>query len=195
MKKLNLKTTIIEHRSGFTIVEILAVVILIVLIGSVGGGFCVGTYKKTLARKAARDFVLAAKYARITAIEQQSPCRIEIDKNGNRFALVLDELNQETGQTEQRTLRDLYFKPVEFSGDVKFEDIQIEPVGLEETLATDQEGAIVFSPSGTCRSTVVQIGDGKNHYAISISASSGKVKMYTGTAEEVQIDTKDLDEQ
>jgi len=191
---LNLKTKVKKCGSGFTIVEVLLVVVLIVLIGSVGSGFCVGAYKKMLVKKAARDFVLAAKYARITAIERQCPCRIELDKTGNRFALVLDELNEETGQTEQMTVRDLYFKPVEFGGDVKFEDIQIKPAGLEEIPETDEEGTIVFSPNGTCRSTIVQVGDGKNHYAISISASTGKVNMYDGTAEEVQIDTKDLDE-
>lgn len=175
--------------------EMLLVVVLVVLIGSVGGGICVGTYKKMLAKKAARDFVLAAKYARILAIERQSPCRIELDKDGKRIALVIDELNEETGQTEQVMVQDLYFKPVEFGGDVKFEDIQINPVGLEEAFEADQEGAIVFSPNGTSRSVIVQIGDGKNHYAISISASTGKAKMYDGTAEDVQVDTKDLDEE
>ena len=173
--------------------EMLLVVVLIVLIGSVGGGICVGTYKKMLAKKAARDFVLAAKYARILAIERQSPCRIELDKDGKRFALVVDELNEETGQTEQLLVQDLYFKPVEFGGDVKFEDIQINPIGLEEAFDTEEEGAIVFSPNGSSRSTVVQIGDGKNHYAISISASTGKAKMYEGTAEDVEVDTIDLD--
>jgi Tfp pilus assembly protein FimT len=195
MKKLNLKTKVKKCRNGFTVVEILLVVVLIVLIGSVGGGTFVGTYKKMLAKKAARDFVLAAKYARIMAIERQSPCRIEFDKDGKRFALVVEESNKETEQTEGVIVRDLYFKPVEFGGDVKFEDIQIKPVGPEETFESDQEGTIVFSPNGTSRATIVQIGDGKNHYAISISASTGKAKMYPGTADEVEIDTVDLDEE
>lgn len=174
--------------------EMLLVVVLVVLIGTVGGGICVGTYKKMLAKKAARDFVLAAKYARILAIERQSPCRIEIDKEGRRFALFVDELNEETGQTEQVMVQDLYFKPVEFGGDIKFEDIQINPVGLEEAFDVDEEEGIVFSPNGTSRSMIVQIGDGKNHYAISISASTGKAKMYEGTAEDVEVNTIDLDE-
>ncbi len=53
--------------TGFTIVEMLVVVVIIALIASVGGGIYVGTYKRMLVEKAARDFVLAAKYATIPA--------------------------------------------------------------------------------------------------------------------------------
>ena len=195
MKEPNLKTKAESFRNSFTIVEILVVVVLIVLIGSVGGGICVGTYKKMLAKKAARDFLLAAKYARIMAIERETPCRIELDTDGNKFVMVVDELNEETGQTEDMMVRDLYFKPVEFSGDITFEDIRTMPIGLEESFEDDEVQAIVFSPNGTSRSMIVQIGDGKNHYSISISASTGKAKMHVGTAEEVEINTIDLDEE
>lgn len=176
---------------GFTIVEVLLVVTLLALLAGVGGGIYVGTYKNMLAKKSARDFLLAAKYARIMAIERQIPCRIELDEAG--FCLVVEQFNEETKQIEQVIVRDLYFKPVEFAGDVEFEDIQIESIGLEE--ATEGRRTIVFSPNGTAQSAVVQIGDGKNHYTVSISAATGKAKMYAGTSEEVEIGTVDLDEE
>ena len=193
MKRLNTKIKIREGGGGFTIIEILLVVVLIGLIGSIGGWLCVGTYKNMLVKKAARDFLLTAKYARILAVERQSPCSIEFGADGKRFALILDELNQETGETEQLTVRDIYSKPVEFGGDVKIEDIQINPVGLEGIFDTDEEGTIVFSPNGTSRSMIIQIGDGKNHYSVRISASTGKVKLYAGKVEDAEVDTVDLD--
>ena len=180
----------------------LVVVVIIALIASVGGGIYVGTYKRMLVEKAARDFVLAAKYARIMAIERQKPYRMKLgaaDAANNGFGLVIDEFNQETEQTEQVIVRDLYFKPVEFAGDVKFEGIQITSAGWEAATESDEAREIVFSPSGTAQSAVIQIGDGKNHYTVSISAATGRATMYFGTAEkvkeEVKIGTIDLDQE
>lgn len=195
MKKLNLKTRAKANRQGFTIVEILLVIIIISLLAGVGGAFSVGTYKKMLAEKSARDFLLAAKYARITAIERQSRCRIELDTDNNRFWLIVDEFNEQTGQTEQVIVRDLYFKPVDFSGDVKFEDIQITPTGLDEVFEAEELLTIAFSPNGTAQSAVIQIGDGRNHLTVRILAATGKAKVYPGTAKEIKIGTIDLDEQ
>lgn len=210
MKAQNLKAKVKTGRYGFTITEMLVVVVIIALIASVGGGIYVGTYKRMLVEKAARDFVFAAKYARIMAIERQKPYKIKLSAAGaadaaeaanNGFGLVIDEFNQETEQTEQVVVRDLYFKPVQFTGDVKFEGVQITPAGWEATTETEDEETreIVFSPSGTADSAVIQIGDGKNHYTVSISAATGRATMYFGTAEkvkeEVKIGTIDLDQE
>ncbi|MHC4738791.1 MAG: GspH/FimT family protein [Planctomycetota bacterium] len=191
MRTQNLKT----RRCGFTIVEMLLVVVLIVLIAGVGGGFTVGTYKKMLTEKAARQFLLASKYARITAIERRSTCRMELDTQNNRFALTVEQLNSQTDETEKLAVQDLFFRPVELAGDVEFESIQIDSAGSEELLEQAESRSIAFSPDGTAQSVVIQIGDGKNHITISISAATGKVKMYPGTAQEVKVGTIDLDEQ
>ena len=88
-------------KSGFTIIEVLVVITIIALIAGVGGGFYIGTYKRMLVEKAARDFFLAAKYARIMAIERQKPYRIELDATNGGFYLITEQLNEETEQTEQ----------------------------------------------------------------------------------------------
>lgn len=191
MKTQNLKT----RRCGFTIAEMLLVVVLIVLIAGVGGGFTVGTYKKMLTEKAARQFLLASKYARITAIERRSTCRVELDTQNNSFALTVDQLNSQTDETEEVAVQDLFFRPVELAGDVEFESIQIDSVGSEELFEQAESRSIAFSPDGTAQSAVIQIGDGKNHITISILAATGKVKMYPGTAQEVKVGTIDLDKQ
>jgi len=177
---------------GFTIIEVLVVITIIALIAGVGGGFYIGTYKRMLVEKAARDFFLAAKYARIMAIERQKPYRIELDTTNGGFHLAFDQLNEETEQTEQTIVRDLYSKPVEFVDAVKFENIQITPIGSE---TSDEQTAIVFSPNGTAQSAVIQIGDGENHYTINIYAATGKAAVYPGTAKEIEITTVDLDKE
>jgi len=190
MKTQNLKAKAKTERYGFTIAEMLVVVVIIALVASVGGGIYVGTYKRMLVEKAARDFVLAAKYARIMAIERQRPYEIALDPNNNGFWLATTQQNIETGEAQQVIVRDLYFKPVEFAGDVKFEGIQITPAGWEAATETDEAREIVFSPSGTAQSAVIQIGDGKNHYTVSISAATGRATMYFGTAEKVKEEAK-----
>ena len=188
-------TAPIAKPGGFTVAELLLVVVIIALVAGVGGGIYIGTYKNMLVKKAARDFVLAAKYARTVAIEQQSPCKIELDIADNGFWLTIDKFNEETEQIEEVVVRNLYFKPVKFSGDIKFEDIQITPIGLEEVFPVDEQRIIVFSPNGTAQSAIIQIGDGKNHYTVSICAATGKAKMHFGTAEEVEVSTLDLDKE
>ena len=179
---------------GFTIAEILLVVVLIALIAGAGSGIYLGTYRNMLAKKAARDFMLAAKYARIVAIERQRPCRIEFDQANNRFWLTVDEINEETEEAEPVMVRDLYFKPIEFTGNVKFEGIVVKDTDLEEVFESSEQPTIVFSPNGTAQSAIVQIGDGDNHYTVSICAGTGRVKVWFGTAENVEVGTIDLDE-
>lgn len=179
-------------KAGFTLIELLVVIAIFALISGVGGGLYIGTYKRMLVEKAARDFFLAAKYARIMAIERQKPYRIELDITNGGFYLTTDQLNQETEQTEQTIVRDLYSKPVQFDDTVTFENIQITSVGSE---SSNEQTAIVFSPNGTAQSAVIQIGNGKNHYTINISAATGKAAVQYGTNQEIKITSVDLDQQ
>ncbi len=183
--------------TGFTIAELLMVVVIIALIGGVGGGLYVGTYKRILVERAARDFVLTAKYARIMAIEKQKPYKLSLDVVNGRFFLTTSQWSEQTEQLEPVIVRDLYCRPVVFEGEVGFEDIRIAPVGTEETFESEQteegEQVITFSPDGTVRPAVIQIGDGQTHYAIAISGATGKAKITFGTTENVTAGTIDLD--
>ena len=181
------------RRCGFTIAELLMVVVIITLVAGLGGGLYVGTYKRMLVERVARDFLLTAKYARIMAIEQQRPYEIQLDVANNGFWLATSQWDEETEQAEQVIVRDYYCKPVQFEGEVQFEDIQVTPTGTEASTEDEENQAIVFSPNGTAESAVIQIGDGKNHYTISIYAATGKAKIYFGTTENIEVGTIDLD--
>ena len=52
---------------------------------------------------------------------------------------------------------------------------------------------IVFMPDGTAQSAVIQIGNEKTHYALSINAATGKAKLFPGTVENVKASSVDLD--
>ena len=100
-------------------------VAIIAMVAGLGSGYCVGTYKKLLVEKAARQFLLMARYARIMAIEQQRPYELMIDPNNQGFFLATAEADPETGESRKTVVRDFFCKPVRFEGEVKFEDVQM----------------------------------------------------------------------
>lgn len=194
MQRQKSKFKVNSKECGFTLVEVLVVVVIIGLLGGLGGGVYIGTYKKLLVEKAARDFFLTAKYARIMAIEKQRQYKIVLDTANNGFHLATTELDEEGGQTEQMIVRDSFCKPVKFNDATQFVNIQITPIGFEATTKEDEdEQSIVFSANGTAQTALIQIGDGKTHYTITISAATGKTKVYDGIVEDVDVGVIDLD--
>ncbi len=178
---------------GFTLAEILLVVAIIAMVAGLGGSYGVGTYRHLLVEKTARQLLLTATYARIMAIEQQRPYEVQLAAGNRGFLLTTTEMNPETGETERIIVRDYYCRPVEFEGDIKFEDVKMELVTGESADAADREEKVVFLPNGSAESAILQIGDGKSHYTLAVVAATGKATLYAGTAREVDTVSVDLD--
>ena len=66
-------------------IEILVVVVIVGLIATVTGGVYMGTFKNMQLEKCAKELYLAAKYARLVAVEKQIECRLVIDKEEGKF--------------------------------------------------------------------------------------------------------------
>ena len=169
------------------------VVVIIGLLTGAGAGLYVGTFRKMQVEKAASDFFLSAKYARLMAVEKQSQYKMEMDLANKEFYLTTVLWDEESGQAQQEIVNNYYCKPVQLQGDVIFEAVEIVPNGWETQSVIEEQQTITFSPNGTAQSSVVQIGDGNTHYTISISPATGRAKMYFGTAENVTVGTVDLD--
>lgn len=193
MQRQRSKFEVNAKSCGFTLVEVLVVVVIIGLLGGLGGGVYIGSYKRLLVEKAARDFFLTAKYARIMAIEKQRQYKIVLDVANNGFHLVTTEVDEESGQAEQMIVRDSFCKPVAFEGEIMFANIQITPIGVEATEEEEDEQSIVFSANGTAQTAMILIGNGKTHYTITITAATGKVKVYDGIVEDADVGVIDLD--
>jgi hypothetical protein len=171
------------------------VVAMIAMIGGLGSGYCVGTYKKLIVEKAARQFLLTARYARIMAIEQQRPYELQIDPNNQGFLLATTETDRETGESRKVAVRDFFCKPVRFEGDVKFEDVQMAVSAEGSADRTGTERGIVFRPNGSAESAVFQLGDGKTHYSVAIVAATGKASLFPGLTTDIKTTSIDLDAQ
>jgi len=191
----NQKSQISDRKSihGFTLIEILLVVAIIAMVTGLGSGYCVGTYKKLLVEKAARQFLLMARYGRIMAIEQQRPYELLIDPNNQGFLLATAQMNPETGESQKTIVRDFFCKPVQFEGDVKFEDVQLTMYAEGAPSDGGPEQRIVFLPNGSAESAILQIGDGKSHCSIAVVAATGKASLYPGVITDVKTASVDLD--
>ncbi len=182
-----------KRAGGFSLIELLAVVVLITLMASATGGLAYGTYRKMLVEKAAKGVYLAAKYARLLAVEKQTYCRLLLDAESRAFCLTMGGANLMSAEDTTRLVSDAYSKPTQFGGDVQFEQINIISSLQAETDSEDESKSIVFYPDGTADTAAVQIGDGKNHYAVYVLSATGKVKVQSGEADEMPVEIVDLD--
>jgi len=189
--RLQFNNKVKQH--GFTLIELLVVIAIISLVASLGSGMLFGTYERLKVDKAASNLLLTAKYARMMAIEQQRQYTLCLDSLNNEFYLVTTLLDEQTGQVDEVIVQDPYCRPVMFEDNIRFEDVQITPIGFGTAAETEGLSTIVFLPDGTAQSAVVQIGNEKTHYALSINAATGRAKLIPGTIENVKASTIDLD--
>lgn len=181
---------------GFTIVELLVVITLMaLLVGAVGGTYT-KAYKSMTLKKAAREVLLAAKYARMTAVEQQKVCDLIVDAANRRVLVSVEEWDQESGQAVTSEVKNQYWRTVTLGGDVMFEAAEVDKTDSDEAFWYGESGQerVRFRPDGTAENAVIQIGDGVRHYVIAISGATGIARVIEGVAEDIPSDTIDLDE-
>ncbi len=184
-----------DARSAFTIVELLVVITLMALIAGAVGGAYSRPYKNMLTKKAARELLLAAKYARMAAIEQQKVCYLVIDAANKQVRVRVEETDQTSGTTTASDVKNQYWRTVSLQGDVRFEVVMIDKTDEEEiSFAAAGEEVVRFRPDGTAEAALIQVGDGNRHYVVTISAMTGRAVVTEGVAEDFGQDTIDLDE-
>jgi hypothetical protein len=121
-----------------------------------------------------------------------SDLELRLDGGNRGFALTTTQWNRQTAAGEAVVVRDYYVKPVEFEGDVQFEDVKILTLAAEQVSDVEAEQRIVFLPNGSAETAVIQIGDGKTHYTIAVMAATGKATLQAGEAGPVSMAVVDL---
>jgi type II secretory pathway pseudopilin PulG len=186
-------------------VEILVVVAIVALIAGATSGLYMGTFKDMQLEKSAKEIYLAAKYARLGAIEKQTEFRLAIDKTEGKIFVVYEKTDPETLEQEETIASNPYTRPVTLPKGVTIEDLRIvrsiqliepEKKGYMSGVEEDSEAldnVVVFTPYGTADSAVIKIGNGKTSFTVSISPATGKVKIARGETE-MPLDVIDLDE-
>ncbi len=189
-----------NRQRGFTVMEMLAVALIIALMASFGGGMYLKSYKKRAMEKVARQVMMTMKYARNCAVSRHYKYKMFIDQASGRFWLSYNALNEDTGRREDVIVQNQYSRPTELTKDVSFLKVEVQsataPLATGRQDVEDEptnEKTIVFNPDGTTDSAVICIGSLERIYTVRLSAGSGKVRMCVGVPKETSLDSVDLD--
>ncbi len=181
----------IAHRqsSGFTLIELTAVAGLIALLSAAAFISYAQSWRHSALRQNAQQFFLAARYARVRAIESGQTCRLVIDRTNRTFFVAQDDAD--TGETTQ--VSNLWNRPAQLADSVAFERVAVAAQMTAAESPTDSE-TIAFRPDGSADGATVQLGNGTARYTVQISAATGRAALYEPEEDAAQTDRIDLDQ-
>ena len=181
------------QKSGFTLVELLVAIVIMTILTGIGASMLTGTNQQLQVQKAANSLLVMSQYARMSAIEEQRAYKLYIDKANNEFYLLTTLFDEETQVAEEIVVEDSLVAPVILEGSVIIEDVRIISNDYYSGSTASDQYIITFAPEGTSQTAVVQVGDEKTNYTLSINEVTGKAKLINGTIDDVKIDTIDID--
>lgn len=180
-------TTKMTRKNGFTLLEMLAVAALTAMLFSVGITSYARTFNRWSVEQNARQLYMAAKSARVYAVEHQEQCTLALDMESNRFFLMTGQSDMDSDDGEISLVSTPWSRAVKLGNNVSFESVRI--TGEYQ----DLDSGIVFRPDGTADNAVVQLGNGKVHYTVMVNGGTSRARLLEGQAEELQVDQIDLD--
>lgn len=175
---------------AFTLIEVLIVAAIIALLAGATGGIYAGSLRRSLVQRSAKELLLAAKYARMTAIERQRPCRLRLDRKERQFWLTIEQTDDTTGRTEEVVITNQYSKSRTLKGQVQFDQVEIRTANSDMAA---QDDVITFAADGTADMAMIIIGDDKNYFTVLVDQATGKATAEPEKLDRLQTQTIDLD--
>ncbi len=174
------------NNRAFTLIELLAVAAVVAMAAVGTTTLLMRGNRKAAVLRYGQDLALAARAARIQAVQQGQPARLVLDPQSRRFYVIghhADSLFSE----EESVISMPFSRPVQMPEGIGFEKIGI--FGQEESLTE-----IEFRPNGSAQTSIIQIGDGTHRATVTILEATGRVSMVPGEVTTLTADRVDLDE-
>jgi type II secretion system protein H len=182
-----------RHRAGFTLIELMVVIVIMTILTGIGAGVFTGANQRIEVQKAANSLLIMAQYARLSAVEQQRVYKLYLDTANNEFFLATTVVDDQSQAAEEIVIEDSFCAPVLLEKGITIKDVRIISNSYETGSETKNMYTIAFAPDGTSQAAVVQIGDERTDYSLSVNDITGKSKLFQGTVNDVKIDTIDID--
>ena len=177
---------------GFTLIELMVVIAVMGVALGLGGGMYMGSYQHLQVEKAARQLVVAARYGRMLALERQGDVRLCFNQTQGRFFLMAPPRpTQEEHQVS--AVSDQMCKPVQLTDPIALELVEIQSTLVNERSDETAERAVTFRPDGSADEAMIQIGDGKRHFTVTICPITARVTLTVGSVPDMTQTTIDLD--
>ena len=182
-----------KYTRGFTLVELLVVIVIMTILTGIGAGIFTGSNQRLKVQRAANSLLLMSQYARMSAIEYNRAYKLYIDNTNNEFYLLTTLFDEDNRNAEEIVIEEPLVKPVLLDEPTVIEDVRVLSNDYNAGSSSRSEYIITFAPDGTSQTSVIQIGDQQSHYTLSINEITGKSKLIEGTIDDIEIDTIDLD--
>ena len=186
-----------NKRSGFTMIELLFVIALVALLAGSAGAYYLRTHARLQVARCARQLALTIRYARILAVETTTNVDLILDRSKGSLCLKMDVFDEEFSEKQGMIVSNQYCRPVTFPENITFESlwkIELRPSIISQ-FDDEQASIISFYPDGTSDTLIAQIGDGENHYTLTLFSAGRGPKIKFGPAEDIKLPFIDLDMQ
>jgi len=181
---------------GFTLIEIIVVVVIISILATMTIPRMYGGNSSAKLRGSARRLLVTAQYARDFAATHRCQCRIIIDPDQQRYALTY-QIDPQHNPNEFVPLGSGLGKSQRLDEGLTFARLRIEsrqgPEPDQPLREVININHLTFEPTGQADSAVLEITDGKDIYSLLIAPYTGYAKLVEGTVSELPNDRIDLD--
>lgn len=183
---------------GFTMIELVAVMLIIALMAGLAGTRFLGTMDNLRLERRVRQVLMMCRFARIGAIEDAGDYRLMIDETLGRLFLMYDHMDEETGEIQEMIVSNSYVRPVELDEGLELSNVSVTPSrpddGFGETPDFEEgQYLVVFRLDGTADNAVFQVSSSKKVYTLYIHAATGKALAKETEEIEPMADAIDLD--
>ena len=182
-------------RSGFTLIELMVVLTILVLLAGLVAPSFVRQYHEAKLRSTARDLVALMQYARSQAVVEGTTYRLNIDRDGGRVWVTYYETGSEdTSDEEPRFVEDetvlgasrklpegVTIREVQL-GDEALAQLSDEALDQINALGSrlNEEGTpyIAFTPSGTTDGARILLeNDYEDRLGVTLDAITGRTQV------------------
>jgi len=178
---------------GFTILEILLVVTIIALVGTIAGYRFYRVLEHTDLRSTAHRLLYMARYGQMLAAQHHRPSVLHVDLERGRYWLTSRQIRTVTESTfeqePEQVVKDVYIRPGVLPGKLRFVRAQVEG----QAAVSKGQIAINFRVDGSAEAGLVQIGSDQKIYTLLIYPWTARAELKAQATNELPIDTEDLE--
>ncbi len=185
IQKIRQSSVVNRQCQGFTLVELTAAAALLALLTSAAFISYAQTWKHWALRQDAQRFYLAARYARVLAIESQRPCVLMVVPEEKAYYIV----QSVEGEEEIAVVSNMLHRSSKLDDSVSFDRFAAVQTGL-----TGDVSGITFRPDGSADAALVQLTNGERSFTIQISAATAQATLLSGATDSYELDQIDLDD-